>query len=210
MRRDFRSFDRNKRTIDIVVSAIGLIFTAPVQAIVALVVLITHGKPVFFKQTRPGKNGQIFELVKFRTMRVQDEKYVTDEERITVVGRFLRSTSLDEIPTLWNVFKGDMSLVGPRPLLVNYLEHYSLQQARRHEVRPGITGLAQTRGRNSLSWEERFQYDVEYVERRGYMLDLKIILQTVKTVVKREGIHQDGHVTMTPFSGSKKEDNAAD
>lgn len=202
MQHDRRRSDAIKRAFDISASTVGLIITAPVQAGVAAVVLATHGKPVLFRQERPGKDGKIFELVKFRTMLLPDENHVTDEERLTAVGSFLRSTSLDELPTLWNVLKGDMSLIGPRPLLVTYLERYSPEQARRHEVRPGVTGLAQVRGRNAVSWEERFQLDVEYVEKRSLVLDLKILLQTVRSVIHREGINQEGHATMTPFVGS--------
>lgn len=166
-------------------------------------VLAKLGSPVLFRQERPGKDGKIFELVKFRTMLLPDENHVTDEERLTAVGRFLRSTSLDELPTLLNVLKGDMSLIGPRPLLVSYLEHYSPEQSRRHEVRPGVTGLAQVRGRNAVSWEERFQSDIEYVENRSLVMDLKILLLTVRSVVQREGINQEGHATMTPFVRSE-------
>lgn len=202
MQHDRRGFDAVKRTFDIGASALGLIITAPVQAGVAAMVLARLGSPVLFRQERPGKDGKIFELVKFRTMLLPDENHITDEERLTAVGRFLRSTSLDELPTLWNVFKGDMSLIGPRPLLVSYLEHYSPEQSRRHEVRPGVTGLAQVRGRNAVSWEERFQFDVEYVENRSLALDLKILLQTVRSVIRREGINQEGQATMTPFVGS--------
>lgn len=198
-----RKFDVVKRVFDIGTSALGLILTAPVQAGVAAVVLASHGTPVLFRQERPGKNGKIFELVKFRTMLLPDEKHVTDEERLTAVGRFLRSTSLDELPTLWNVLKGDMSLIGPRPLLVSYLEHYSPEQLRRHEVRPGVTGLAQVRGRNAVSWEERFQNDIEYVENRSFVMDFKILLLTIRSVIQREGINQEGHATMTPFAVSE-------
>lgn len=202
MPHEHRRFDALKRAFDIGASTIGLTITAPLQAGVAAVVFATHGKPVIFRQERPGKNGKIFELVKFRTMLLPDENHVTDEERLTAIGRFLRSTSLDELPTLWNVLKGDMSLIGPRPLLVSYLDHYSPEQARRHQVRPGVTGLAQVRGRNAVAWEDRFQYDVEYVENRSLIMDLKILLLTVRSVLQREGINQEGHVTMTPFDGS--------
>ncbi|WP_156228628.1 sugar transferase [Corynebacterium comes] len=203
MQHNQRRIDAIKRSFDIGASAFGLVITAPVQAGVAALVLATHGKPVLFRQERPGKDGKIFELVKFRTMLLPDENHATDEERLTAVGRILRSTSLDELPTLWNVLKGDMSLIGPRPLLVSYLGQYSPEQARRHEVRPGITGLAQVRGRNAVSWEERFQFDIEYVDNRSLALDLKILLQTVRSVLQREGINQEGHATMTPFVGSE-------
>ena len=201
-------FDLIKRGIDIAVSAAGLIITAPIQIAVAAAVRINLGSPVLFRQQRPGKNARIFELAKFRTMLPVTEKHSTDEERLTKFGKFLRSTSLDELPSLWNVLRGEMSLVGPRPLLVEYLEHYSPQQARRHEVRPGITGLAQVRGRNEVDWERRFEYDVEYVDSRSIALDLKILVDTVNTVLKRSGISQEGHATMTPFSDYQKEKNS--
>ena len=206
MQHDRRRYDAAKRVFDIGAGGLGLIVTAPVQGAVAAVVLATHGRPVLFRQERPGKDGEIFELMKFRTMLLPDANHVTDEERLTPVGKFLRSTSLDELPSLWNVFKGDMSLVGPRPLMVSYLDHYSPEQARRHEVRPGVTGLAQVRGRNAISWEERFQLDVEYVNHRSMALDLKILLQTIGTVLRREGISQDGDATMPlpPFEGLHK------
>lgn len=204
MRHNRGLYDAIKRTIDVGVGAIGLIITFPIQLGVAAAVLATLGKPVFFRQERPGKNKKVFELVKFRTMLLPDEDHVTDEQRMTRLGSFLRSTSLDELPTLWNVFKGDMSLVGPRPLLVSYLDRYSPEQARRHEVRPGITGLAQVSGRNQVSWEQRFQLDVHYVDNRSLKLDFKILLKTVSYVVNRKGISQVGHATMTPFTGSRR------
>lgn len=200
MSHEKKYFDVAKRAFDIGASALGLIFTAPVQAGVAVLVLAAHGRPIMFRQDRPGKDGKIFQLVKFRTMLLPDEEHATDEQRLTSLGRFLRSTSLDELPTLWNVLRGEMSLVGPRPLLVSYLGHYTEEQARRHEVRPGITGLAQVRGRNEVSWQQRFKFDVEYVERRSLKLDLKILLKTVRSVFLREGISEKGHATMTPFS----------
>lgn len=203
MVRNHRRYDALKRLFDIGASTIGLVITAPIQAGVAVVVFATHGKPVLFRQKRPGKDGKVFELVKFRTMLLPNKNHVTDEERLTQVGRLLRSTSLDELPTLWNVLKGDMSLIGPRPLLVSYLDHYTPEQARRHEVRPGITGLAQVRGRNQVSWEQRFQIDVEYVDNRSVALDLKILLLTVRSVIRREGISQEGHATMSPFTRSE-------
>ncbi|MCS5480810.1 sugar transferase [Corynebacterium sp. YIM 101645] len=204
MQHEHRRFDALKRAFDISASTIGLIITAPVQVGVSAVVLATHGRPVLFRQERPGKHGEIFQLVKFRTMLLPDENHVTDEERLTAVGRFLRSTSLDELPTLWNVLKGDMSLIGPRPLRVSYLDHYSPEQARRHEVRPGVTGLAQVQGRNSMSWEKRFKLDIEYVDSRSFALDVKILIQTVSTVLRREGINREGHATMPSFTGSIK------
>lgn len=200
MQSKFRLYDLGKRAIDIAASGIGLVLTAPLQLITAAVVLKTHGRPILFRQPRPGKNGVVFEMVKFRTMLEPDEKYATDEERLTKVGKLLRATSLDELPTLWNVLKGDMSLVGPRPLLVSYLKHYSSEQARRHEVRPGVTGLAQVNGRNAISWEERFRLDVEYVDARSLKLDFKILVNTVRAVFQREGINYEGHVTMPLFT----------
>lgn len=196
-------FDFVKRSIDLVISGVGLILLAPIQLATAAVVLKAHGRPILFRQLRPGKNGVVFEMIKFRTMLEPDATYVTDEERLTQVGKFLRATSLDELPTLWNVFKGDMSLVGPRPLLVSYLDHYSAEQARRHEVRPGITGLAQTNGRNAISWAERFRLDVEYVDKRNLKLDFQILVDTVRAVFKREGINQEGHATMPLFTEGK-------
>lgn len=198
-------FDLLKRGVDIAVSAAGLIITAPIQIAVAAAVRINLGSPVLFRQQRPGKNERIFELLKFRTMLPVTEEKITDEQRLTMFGKFLRSTSLDELPSLWNVLRGDMSLVGPRPLLVSYLDLYSPEQARRHEVRPGITGLAQVKGRNTLSWESRFKLDVEYVDRRNIRLDLRILIGTVKSVFLREGINQSGHATMTPFTGTHLE-----
>ena len=203
MRRgDRRRYDVTKRALDVTVSAVGLVVSAPVQVVTAGVVLVAHGRPVLFRQARPGRDGVVFELVKFRTMRHPDATHVTDAERLTSVGRFLRSTSLDELPTLWNVLKGDMSLVGPRPLLVEYLPRYSPEQARRHEVRPGVTGLAQVSGRNGLGWEDRFALDVEYVDRRSWRLDLEILARTVRSVLRRQGISGGGEATMSVFLGS--------
>ena len=191
-----------KRGLDVTVSAVGLVLSAPVQLVTAGVVLAAHGRPVLFRQARPGKDGVVFELVKFRTMRHPDATHVTDADRLTTVGRLLRSTSLDELPTLWNVLKGDMSLVGPRPLLVEYLPRYSPQQARRHEVRPGVTGLAQVSGRNGLSWEDKFALDVQYVDQRSLRLDLSILVRTVRSVLRRQGISGQGEATMSVFVGS--------
>lgn len=201
-------FDFIKRGVDIAVSAAGLIITAPIQIAVAAAVRANLGSPVLFRQQRPGKNERIFELMKFRTMLPVTAQHTTDEQRLTKFGKFLRSTSLDELPSLWNVFRGDMSLVGPRPLLVEYLEHYSPEQARRHEVRPGVTGLAQVRGRNDVEWDRRFEFDVEYVDNRSIGLDLKILVDTVTTVLKRSGIRQEGHATMPKFSEYQKEKNS--
>ena len=197
-----RRYDVVKRGVDVVVSATGLVVSAPVQLVTAGVVLVAHGRPVLFRQPRPGRDGVVFELVKFRTMRHPDAAHVTDADRLTPVGRFLRSTSLDELPTLWNVLKGDMSLVGPRPRLVEYLPRYTAEQARRHEVRPGVTGLAQVSGRNGLSWEEKFALDVQYVDRRSLRLDLEILLRTVRSVLGRRGISGEGEATMSVFTGS--------
>ncbi len=199
---DHGRYDATKRALDVTVSAVGLVVSAPVQVVTAGVVLVAHGRPVLFRQARPGRDGVVFELVKFRTMRHPDATHVTDAERLTSVGRFLRSTSLDELPTLWNVLKGDMSLVGPRPLLVEYLPRYSPEQARRHEVRPGVTGLAQVSGRNGLGWEDKFALDVEYVDRRSWRLDVEILARTVRSVLRRQGISGGGEATMSVFMGS--------
>jgi lipopolysaccharide/colanic/teichoic acid biosynthesis glycosyltransferase len=173
----------------------------PIQAVIAVAVRRSMGTPVLFRQPRPGKDAVVFELVKFRTMHHPDAERVTDGERLTSLGRFLRSTSLDELPTLWNVVKGDMSLVGPRPLLVEYLPRYTAEQARRHEVRPGITGFAQVSGRNALSWEERFALDVDYVDRRTMTLNCRILMATISSVLLRRGISADGEATMSAFLG---------
>ncbi len=196
-----RPYDAVKRVLDVGSAAALLVVTAPVQAVVAVMVRLRLGSPVLFRQPRPGRNNRIFLLRKFRTMLAEDPErgLVDDADRLTPFGRTLRSLSLDELPTLWNVLRGDMSMVGPRPLLVEYLEHYSPEQARRHEVRPGITGLAQAMGRNALSWEEKFRLDVEYVDKRSLRLDLRILLATVRAVVTRQGISQAGHATMPKF-----------
>lgn len=203
-----RGYDRVKRALDVTVGALALAGSAPLQAVIAGVVLATHGRPVLFRQVRPGLNGTTFELVKFRTMLLPDADHVSDADRLTRVGRLLRSTSLDELPTLWNVVRGDMSLVGPRPLLVQYLDRYSPDQARRHEVRPGVTGLAQVSGRNALSWEERFDLDVHYVEHRSAGLDLSILGRTVLAVLRRQGISGEGEATMHEFLGSMADSGA--
>lgn len=194
--------DAVKRLLDIGVSAAGLVLTAPLQGLIAGALWVGLGRPVLFRQNRPGLGGVTFELVKFRTMRHEDAEHVTDEQRLTRLGRVLRASSLDELPTLWNVLRGDMSLVGPRPLLIRYLPLYSPRQARRHEVRPGVTGLAQVSGRNALTWEEKFRLDVEYVDNRSLALDLRILLKTVQAVFRRSGINQEGHATMPEFTGS--------
>ena len=200
------AYPRVKRAVDVVVAGAGLLVTAPVMAAVALAVRRDLGSPVLFRQLRPGRDGRPFELVKFRTMRtVSDTDGVdTDGERLTLFGRRLRSTSLDELPTLWNVLRGDMSLVGPRPLLMEYLDRYTPEQFRRHEVRPGVTGLAQVRGRNALTWEEKFAADVEYVDHLGPALDARILLATLVTVLRRQGISAPGTATMHLFTGSEQ------
>lgn len=203
-----RRYDLVKRATDIVVSGVVLVASAPIQIVTAAVVWKAHGRPVLFRQQRPGRNGEPFELVKFRTMLPLSPTRQTDAERLTQVGRILRSTSLDELPTLWNVLKGDMSLVGPRPLLMKYLPLYTPHQARRHEVRPGVTGLVQTRGRNSLSWPDKFALDVEYVDSRSLWLDMRIIAQTVLSVLRRHGVSQEGHVTMVEFDEWLKSEGA--
>jgi lipopolysaccharide/colanic/teichoic acid biosynthesis glycosyltransferase len=195
-----------KRAVDVAVSGIGLVVTAPVMAAVAVAVRRDLGSPVLFRQQRPGRDGRPFELVKFRTMRTLGpaDSVATDGERLTPFGRWLRGTSLDELPTLWNVFRGDMSLVGPRPLLMEYLDRYTPEQARRHEVRPGVTGLAQVRGRNLLGWDEKFAADVEYVDRLGPVLDARILLATVASVLRRTGISAEGEATMPRFLGTSQ------
>ncbi|WP_435745390.1 sugar transferase [Nocardioides sp. SYSU DS0663] len=202
-----KRYDPVKRFLDVVVGGLALLVSLPLQAVVAVLIRRRLGPPVLFRQQRPGKDEQIFELVKFRTMLAPDPArgLVTDEARMTPLGHLLRSTSLDELPTLWNVVRGDMSLVGPRPLRVKYLARYSATQRRRHEVRPGVTGLAQVSGRNAITWEERFERDVEYVDARSPMLDLRIVGMTVLKVLKRDGISAEGTVTMTEFLGATNE-----
>ncbi|EKS8354131.1 sugar transferase [Bacillus cereus] len=196
-----------KRPMDFILSLIAIIMLSPVFLIVAFLVKTRLGSPVLFKQERPGLNGTIFKMYKFRTM--TDEKnengeLLPDSVRLTKFGKFLRSTSLDELPGLFNIFKGDMSIIGPRPLLVQYLPLYNEHQKRRHEVRPGLSGLAQVNGRNAISWEEKFNYDVEYVENISFITDWKIIFLTIKKVFIREGINSQTAVTMEPFKGSGK------
>lgn len=193
-----------KRGVDLVLGVPALVLTAPLQGVVAAAVAIDLGRPVLFRQQRPGLGGRPFELVKFRTMRRYDEArgWTDDAARLTPFGRWLRSTSLDELPTLWNVVRGDMSLVGPRPLLMQYLDRYTAEQARRHEVRPGMTGLAQVMGRNSIGWEHRLAIDVEYVETHTLRGDLVLIWRTVSTVLHRRGISADGEATMAEFRGT--------
>nr|WP_321372005.1 sugar transferase [uncultured Desulfuromusa sp.] len=196
-----------KRLTDILASSCGLLILFPLLVLITIFVRVKLGSPVLFKQARPGFHGNEFEMVKFRTLldAVDKEgKPLPDEKRMTSFGRLIRSTSLDELPELWNVLKGDMSLVGPRPLLMEYLPLYSDEQRRRHEVRPGITGWAQVNGRNVLSWEEKFKLDVWYVDNRSFWLDLKILFLTVKKVFVREGISAEGEATMPKFTGTKK------
>ena len=194
-----------KRAIDIVCSGLGLIVLSPILIIAAILIRKNLGSPIFFTQDRIGKDGKVFKMIKFRTMldaTDKDGNQLPDEERLTSFGKLLRSTSIDELPELVNVFLGDMSLVGPRPLLVEYKDLYSTEQWRRHEVRPGITGWAQVNGRNSISWAERFKLDVEYIDNYNLILDIKILFMTVLKVIKKDGISQDGHVTMEKFNGN--------
>lgn len=193
-----------KRGIDFILALVGLILASPVLLIVAILVRIKLGSPIFFRQSRVGLNGEIFEMIKFRTMK---DAYNTngeplpDSERLTAFGQFLRKTSLDELPELINVLKGDMSLVGPRPLLVEYLPLYSEEQMRRHNVRPGITGYAQVNGRNNISWAKKFELDIYYVNHFSLYLDIKILWQTVVKVIKQADINQEGNVTVEKFNG---------
>jgi lipopolysaccharide/colanic/teichoic acid biosynthesis glycosyltransferase len=197
-----------KRFIDILGAFFGLIIFPPALIIIFFLVRRKIGSPVFFRQTRPGKNGRPFEMIKFRTMRDatdSDGHPLPDAARLMPLGKRLRSSSIDELPELWNVLKGEMSLVGPRPLLMEYLPLYTAEQARRHDVRPGITGWAQVNGRNAISWEEKFALDAWYVDNRTIWLDFKIIFMTVKKVLIREGISAEGEVTMSKFEGQKKD-----
>jgi lipopolysaccharide/colanic/teichoic acid biosynthesis glycosyltransferase len=199
-----------KRMIDVVCSASALIILSPLLLIVAVLVRIKLGSPVLFCQDRPGKDEKIFRLYKFRTMTDAKDKngnLLSDSERLTKFGQKLRSTSLDELPELFNILKGDLSIVGPRPLLIQYLPLYNEHQHRRHEVRSGLTGYAQVNGRNAISWEEKFDLDVYYVDHISFLLDLKILIQTVVTVFRREGITGEGSDTMEVFRGSNLEDN---
>lgn len=194
-----------KRIIDILGAGLGLVLLSPVLAILAYKIRREMGSPVLFRQTRPGRDGKPFQMIKFRTMRNAIDvsgRPLPDAERLTKLGRFLRSSSLDELPELWNVLKGEMSLVGPRPLLMEYLPLYSPEQARRHEVRPGVTGWAQVNGRNAISWEEKFALDVWYVDNRSLWLDLKIVWLTIRKVIKRDGISAAGEATMSKFTGN--------
>lgn len=194
-----------KRFLDLLIASLGLALTAPLQGVLAVLIRWHLGRPVLFRQERPGLDGAPFTLLKFRTMtdaRDAQRQLLPDAERLPPLGRFLRSTSLDELPELWNVVRGDMSLVGPRPLLVEYLPHYSTRQKRRHEVRPGLTGWAQVNGRNAPDWETRLEMDVWYVENRSLWLDLRILVRTLATVLRREGISREGHATAPKFGES--------
>ncbi len=197
-----------KRFLDMVIAALALLLLSPVFIVLSLLVASRMGRPVLFSQMRPGLGGKPFKMTKFRTMRDAtdaDGVPLSDADRLTTLGTLLRSTSLDEIPELWNVLKGEMSLVGPRPLLMQYLPLYNAQQARRHEVRPGITGWAQVNGRNALTWEEKFALDVWYVDNHSLALDARILFQTVAAVFLRKGISNDSHATMPPFRGTETE-----
>lgn len=194
-----------KRAFDVIVALMLLVLLAPVLALIALAVRVNLGAPVFFRQQRPGQHERPFMLVKFRTMRNSTDaegRLLDDAQRLTTFGQLLRATSLDELPELWNVLIGEMSLVGPRPLLMDYLPRYSAIQRRRHEVRPGITGWAQIHGRNSTTWEARLEQDVWYVEQRSFLLDMRILVRTVRQVCVADGIAQPGHATMPRFMGS--------
>ena len=194
-----------KRLFDLISSFIGLLFLLPVIILIILLVRFKIGSPIFFKQARPGLNGEIFNMYKFRSMTNECDKngvLLSDKDRLTKFGKFLRSTSLDELPGLWCVLKGDMSLVGPRPLLVEYLPLYSEKQSKRHEVKPGITGWAQVNGRNAISWDEKFDLDVWYVDNQSFWLDIKILWLTVQKVISRDGISAKNQVTMPKFKGS--------
>ena len=194
-----------KRSIDIVIAAAALLIASPVLVLVAIAVRVNLGSPVLFRQQRPGLHKRPFTMVKFRTMRDaigRDGRPLPDVDRLTPFGTLLRSTSLDELPELWNVLRGDMSLVGPRPLLMEYLDRYTPEQARRHEVRPGVTGWAQVNGRNALSWDERFRHDVWYVEHQSLTLDLQILMRTLTMVLRRTGVSAKGEATMSAFKGN--------
>lgn len=197
-------YERAKRLSDAVASAAGMMALAPLLGVVAACIRVTMGSPVLFRQQRAGQGGKTFDLLKFRTMRpprAEEDAPEYDAARLTRLGRWLRATSVDEFPTLWNVLRGDMSLVGPRPLPVRYLGRYTRRQARRHEVKPGITGWAQINGRNAIGWEEKFAFDVEYVENRSLLWDLEILARTVWKVLRAKGINQQGHATMSEFLG---------
>ena len=194
-----------KRIFEFTIALLALFMLLPIFLTISILVLLKMGTPIFFIQPRPGLNGETFKMYKFRTMTNKCDKngkLLEDKDRLSNFGSFLRSTSLDELPTLWNVLCGNMSLVGPRPLLIEYLPLYSKDQARRHDVRPGITGWAQVNGRNAISWNEKFELDTWYVENQSFVLDMKIILLTLKKVIKRDGISHNNHVTMEKFKGN--------
>lgn len=205
-----RAYDPLKRVIDVVIAVVLLAVTAPLQIMVAALVAMKLGRPVLFKQRRPGKDAKSFTLLKFRSMLNEDSSrgLVTNEQRMTPFGKILRSTSLDELPSLWNVLRGEMSLVGPRPLLIDYLPRYTQQQARRHEVRPGVTGLAQVNGRNTLNWERRLRLDVHYVDNRSLRLDVGISVLTILKVLQRDGIASEGEIVGIRFTGTADESRA--
>ena len=199
----------SKRLFDLILTLPGLVLISPLLGLIGVLVRIFLGSPVLFRQMRPGQSGEPFNVYKFRTMTDENgsgEHLLSDAERMTGLGRFLRSLSLDELPELFNVLRGEMSLVGPRPLLMQYLERYSVEQARRHEVLPGISGWAQVNGRNTITWEDKFRYDVWYVDNWSLWLDIKILLTTAWKVIAREGISQLGHTTAEEFMGSDKQD----
>jgi lipopolysaccharide/colanic/teichoic acid biosynthesis glycosyltransferase len=196
-----------KRLMDVFIGGAALLLLAPLMAVIALVIWLAMGRPVLFRHVRPGYKARPLVLLKFRTMNNLCDaqgRPLSDAERLTSLGKLLRRLSLDELPQLWNVLRGDMSLVGPRPLLMDYLERYSPEQARRHEVKPGITGWAQVNGRNALNWEERFRFDIWYVDHWSLGLDVKIIWKTIQKVLQRKGISLDGHATMPEFTGSNR------
>ncbi len=214
MKRSHRVYDAVKRVGDVIVAALLLVILSPLLLVVAILVRAKLGPPVLFKQLRPGRNAKVFALYKFRTMTTacgpsDVDAVASDAQRLTPLGRFLRASSIDELPELWNVLLGQMSIVGPRPLLREYLDRYTPEQARRHEVRPGITGWAQVNGRNAVLWADRFAMDVWYVDNRSLTVDLRILWRTAAAVLKHEGVSADGHATMEPFDperiGSSKE-----
>ena len=200
-----------KRMLDLLLSGIALLLLSPVYLVVAVLVRVKLGSPVLFSQERPGKNEKVFRMYKFRSMtdeRDAEGKLLPDEIRLTHFGAMLRATSLDELPELWNIFKGEMSIVGPRPLLVKYLPRYNDRQRHRHDVRPGLTGWAQVNGRNAISWKQKFEYDIEYVEKESFWFDVKILFMTVGKVLYRSGISQEGNVTMEEFMGNEEADKS--
>lgn len=202
-----RRYDLVKRVMDVALASVLLALSLPLQAVVAALIRINLGSPILYRQDRPGRHGRIFTLVKFRTMRPARHVGLPepDSARLTPLGQRLRSLSVDELPTLFNVIRGDMSLVGPRPLMPSYLDRYSPEQARRHDIRPGITGLAQVSGRNSLTWDEKFELDVRYVDTRSFSVDLAIMARTVGAVLGRSGVSADGNATMPEFRGHSKQ-----